>query len=297
MHPVTASSRRRWHCATNRPTAQATTRGCSPCGWPAYNCGCQVIDPLNRTQDARPWFPRLQARRFRLDEQTLTLVESVSSATRCTRVLKMGLFLSMTGVAGADRPSVERALGQFAVSRDGTMEASPANDRPERQLVVAGSSAGNVTVLYPSDFLGWDEASSYLSESLTVPVISMHIHDGDLWMYILFDGGREVGRFNPIPDYWSSEISDEERVHWAGDAVTLARLWPGVSEDLVQEYLVQWDPNGPSEKAYPSDQFAANDCWQLVDFMNKLHLTYPVSDSGKPLGPTFRFRVKRHRRS
>jgi hypothetical protein len=199
----------------------------------------------------------------------------------------------MTGVAGADQASVERALRDFAVSQQGIMEAIPPTDAPEGQLVIASSTSGNVTVLYPGDFIGWDEASRYLSETLKVPTISMHIHDGDLWMYALFADGKDVDWFNPIPAYWSDEISDEERAQWAGNVSALTQHWPGVSEESVDRYLVQWDLNGPDKKAYPSDRFSANDCWQVVDFMSKLGLEHPIDDSGKPLGPTFQFRVKR----
>ena len=79
--------------------------------------------------------------------------------------------------------------------------------------------------MYPGDFFGWDKASKRLSRSLGVPVISLHIHDGDLWMYVLYRGGEEIDQFNPIPDYWSEDLSPEERSSWAGDASAMAEDW------------------------------------------------------------------------
>jgi len=58
--------------------------------------------------------------------------------------------------------------------------------------------------------LEWDESSAFLSRELQAPVFSFHIHDGDLWMYILHVNGLAVDQFNPVPDYWDDQISSEE---------------------------------------------------------------------------------------
>ena len=47
-------------------------------------------------------------------------------------------------------------------------------------------------------------------------------------MYVLFDKGQEVGRFNPMPGYWEP-VSDEEGKRWAGDADLVCKLVSGVS--------------------------------------------------------------------
>jgi len=231
---------------------------------------------------------------FPLDKPKVTLYERSYDDTLDIGA-KMGEFLSMTGVAGASQAAVERVFVDFTTSRQGILEPAPRTDDPDGQLIIAPSPSGNVTVLYPRGFTEWDEMSLLLSESLRVPTISMYIHDGDLWMYTLFVDGKDVDWFNPIPAYWSDELSDDERSQWAGDAKTLAQHWPGVSEESVKNYLVPWGEDGPTEKAYPTDQFSANDCWQLVDFMGKLDLTFPIDDSGKTLGSTFTFSVKRRR--
>jgi len=53
---------------------------------------------------------------------------------------------------------------------------------------------------------------------------------------------------------------------------------------------VRWDLDEPEPlKAYPDDEFSAGEDWQLVDFMRKLGLVYPVSDDGELSGITYRF--------
>jgi hypothetical protein len=69
---------------------------------------------------------------------------------------------------------------------------------------------GNVSVFYPNGFVEWDESSAYISKELKTTVFSFHIHDGDFWMYILYNNGQIIDQFNPIPDYWDENISDEE---------------------------------------------------------------------------------------
>ena len=65
--------------------------------------------------------------------------------------------------------------------------------------------------------------------------------------------------------------------------------------------VISGDENGPvtvlcpdedeSGKAYESDTFGFNDCWQLTDFMQKLGLSYPIDEEGKIHGDRYRFEV------
>lgn len=201
----------------------------------------------------------------------------------------MGLFLALTGVADVDSAAVEAALREFARARGGTMEEAAPGDQEDR-LVIVRSAAGNVTVVYPSDFMGWDDAARYLSETLGATTISLHIHDDDLWMYVLIDGGKDVDWFNPIPEYWGN-VSSGELTQWAGSAAVLAQHWPRLTEDAVKNYLVRWKSDGIEEKAYPEDQFPRGDFWQLVDFMDKLQLVYPDSDLETLDKKSFEFHV------
>ena len=97
----------------------------------------------------------------------------------------MGLFLAMSGVANANRATVEDALRAYATEKGGTLETvGPSTDLSDALLIA--DSGSHVTVMYPSDFMKWDEASEFLSRMLGTSVVSLHIHDEDLWMYVLF---------------------------------------------------------------------------------------------------------------
>lgn len=201
----------------------------------------------------------------------------------------MGLFLAMSGVANAGRAGVEDALRAFAAERSGTLEAVDASADPSDALLIA-EMGGHVTVMYPGEFMQWDDASQYLSRALGTSVFSLHIHDEDLWMYILFSKGEQVDQFNPIPDYWSDTVSDAERRAWAGSAAVVAQHWPGIVPEAIRNYLFEWDLDvDDSDNAYADDQFPYNDCWQVTDFMNRLGLVYPIGDDGKVNASTYRF--------
>ncbi len=203
----------------------------------------------------------------------------------------MGLFLSMSGIIGAKRTAVEMALKDYTASRTGRFEPTTKKS-PSWEILILAESGGNTTVVYPGEFFEWDDAAAHLSRSLDIPVFSFHIHDDDLWMYVLFVAGEQVDQFNPIPDYWDDSLSDEERQSWAGDAATIARLCPNVLEDAICNYLASWDLDDDNPgKAYGNDEYAAGDCWQLVDFMKKLGLPYPISAEGGALGATYKFQV------
>jgi len=199
----------------------------------------------------------------------------------------MGLFLSMSGVVGASKTDVEAALRECIAEHDGRFE--PTTKRhPSSEVLIVDEADGNTTVVYPQGFFEWDDTAAYLSRSLDVPVFSFHIHDGDLWLYILFVQGVAVCHFNPIPDYWDDNISDEDQRRWAGDPAAIAHWCPNVQEDAIRSYLVRWNlKDGSPGKAYEGDEFPYGDCWQLVDFMKKLGLSYPFTTDGQPVGDTY----------
>jgi len=92
-------------------------------------------------------------------------------------------------------------------------------------LLIAASEQGNVTVLYPDSYLSWHEACEHLSVTLNQPVLSLHIHDGDFWMYVLLKNGQEIDRFNSHPGLLE-ELPESEAKSWAGNAEVLATHWP-----------------------------------------------------------------------
>src|SRR5436190_13752237 len=121
----------------------------------------------------------------------------------------MGLFLAASGIVGAESAAVERSVASFANSHGGTFEQREgATDDPNIGVITQGGS--NTTILYPREFVHRDDLSQHLSKDLRVPVFSFHIHDGDLWMFEMFDKGEMVTQFNPVPEYWDELDPDEK---------------------------------------------------------------------------------------
>ncbi len=119
----------------------------------------------------------------------------------------MGEFMAMSGIAGADLQSVADALRDYANTHGGSMEQCPATEETGELLVVSAGQPGRVTVVYPDSFTGLGRRLDVPVEIAAQPVFSFHIHDGDMWIYVLHSGGLEVDQFNPIPQYWSEELS------------------------------------------------------------------------------------------
>lgn len=203
----------------------------------------------------------------------------------------MGQFLCLSGVIGSSEKLVADALRTFAKEHEGTFEpASLTLDDKGCLIILEGT--GGVTVLYPGEFMSWDAASAYLSKALDKPVFSLHIHDGDLWMYLLFENGVVVDQFNPVPDYWSDELDEAERRAWQGNVAEIVTRVSGVKAEELANYLITWDPDTEDRKAYPTDEFAYGDDWQMTDFMRRLGLDFPIDDRGAPHGVSYRFQVE-----
>ena len=204
----------------------------------------------------------------------------------------MGTFLSMSGVVGADEDSVIAALEDFTGRRRGSIVEAPDLTVDDEGCLVVTTDAGGVTLLYPRNFMQWDECSAALSRTLGKPVFSFHIHDGDFWMYQLYESGSIVDQFNPVPDYWG-EMDDDDPNAWCGNAEEVARCVPGVKPEQITNYLIRWriEMLGAStvQKAYPTDKYGYGCDWQLVDFLQKLGFDFPLGDDGSPMGTTYRF--------
>ena len=202
--------------------------------------------------------------------------------------------MALSGVIDAPRLDVQNALTAFAQGCSGGLElAQGSTENPN--IGVITKTGGNTTVLYPNGFCEWDDASKHISSRLGKVVFSLHIHDGDLWMFLLFQKGEEIGRFNPVPGYWE-EVTPEDKAKWTGDAGLISGLIPSVPPDAIAKYFVEWDQEQAEEvKAYPDDKFAMGDCWQMCDFMEKVGLEYPMGSDGSIRGDTFRFWTKEFR--
>jgi hypothetical protein len=205
----------------------------------------------------------------------------------------MGLFLSASGVLSPDGAAVRNAIAKYVAITGGTFEPR-AGTMNERNIGVMQTSGSTTTVLYPDGFSDWDDLSKFLSLELKKPVFSFHIHDGDLWMFLAFNDGKEVTCFNPIPDYWE-EIDDDERQRWAGNAQAVASLVPGLDTASIERYFVPWaeDVLAAEQKSYDDDEFAIGVDWQLIDFMRRLGFVYPLDDIGNPTGETFHLKIRR----
>ncbi|WP_052599664.1 hypothetical protein [Aureispira sp. CCB-QB1] len=184
----------------------------------------------------------------------------------------MGVFISMTCAFGKSEDEVTKCLNEFFQLENENIGLT------DIEVCTRNTSEENykVTILYPSGFYKWDNASKYISEKLKIPVFSFHIHDGDLWMYLFFEKGQLIDKFNPLPDYWD-KISSEERKTWEGKPQIIADKITGVEAFQIKKYLTNWDYDSALRKAYPQDEFE-NEAWQVIDFMDKLGFVYPSND-------------------
>lgn len=200
----------------------------------------------------------------------------------------MGLFLSMSGIIGKSSEEVEFQLKKFAEINSGSFNLALGSE-PNEDLCVIKENNKNTVIVYPGDFMKWDEVSQFISERLDCPTFSFHIHDGDFWIYFFYSNGNQIDQFNPIPDYWDGNISAEEINDFKGNASLIAEKL-NIDSQLIEKYLVRWDLEAENYKAYPDDEFE-NEDWQVVDFMRKMGLEYALDNDGKPEGKVFTFEV------
>ena len=207
----------------------------------------------------------------------------------------MGIFLSLSGVIGRTQNEVVTSLTDYAKSVGGGLELDNLLSPNDDNCCVIEETNGNTTIFNPYGYLEWDKSSEFISKELKAPVFSCHIHDGDLWMYVLYKDGEIVDQFNPIPDYWDDNMSEEEIESWQGNASTIANLIPSLKITEIEKYLVRWDLETEEiGKAYAEDEFT-NEDWQILDFLKKLGLPYPLDENGNAKGQVYKLWTREFR--
>lgn len=199
----------------------------------------------------------------------------------------MGWFLSLSGVIGKTEAQVADSLRKYAESVGGGISKEAVDSENENCCSIVEEN-GNSTVFNPYAFMEWDDSSQFISQDLNATVFSFHIHDSDLWMYIMYVNGEQVDQFNPVPDYWEENVSDEEIESWRGNATTIAKYIPSIKKEDIENYLVRWDLDAEeATKAYPDDEYTQEE-YQLFDFMKTLKLPNPVGEDGTPTGVLYK---------
>ncbi|MBX7072369.1 MAG: hypothetical protein K1X71_04425 [Pirellulales bacterium] len=204
----------------------------------------------------------------------------------------MGTFLSITGLATSEQSEVTKALAHYAAKHEIGFEPTSDSYDEENMLLLHGGL--RCSIVHPNYALDWEDVARELSSLLKVPALTLHIHDDDLWMYVLFLDGERFDQFNPLPEYWE-ELSTEEAATWDGNSNRFAAVWPDASAEQLGRYLIRWSDES-TEKAYPDDEFPAGNPWQMVDFMRRLGLDYPFDREGAPQGKQFLWRKPRRGR-
>ena len=199
----------------------------------------------------------------------------------------MGTFLAVSSVIGRTKSEVVNSLTSYAESVGGGLKLGDNSFPNKENGCIIQEENGNTSIYFADAYQEWNDCSEFISKELKAPVFYFQIHDGDFWMYVLFHNGQVVDRFNPVPDYWGDDLSEAELNNWKGDAAKVSSIIPDITASDIDQYLVRWDLDEEKPaKAYPTDGFARED-WQLMDFMTKLKLPYPVDDHGKLKGETY----------
>jgi len=110
----------------------------------------------------------------------------------------MGTFVTNLHIRDAERNAVIGALR--------SLDVVPA--------FVRGSPEHTWTSIFPEaadqDQAALSEMASTLSRALNRPVIAFLVHDSDVLLYWLYNGGKELDRYNSAPGYFTGEETPPE---------------------------------------------------------------------------------------
>ena len=205
----------------------------------------------------------------------------------------MALFLDLVAVIGKTKNEVENSVANYIKILGGSFEQNDEIDpEDDDDCIIINESNNNTCILHNLGYDDSDTFAEFISMKLNATVFHFNIFDGNFWQYVLYNNGEIVDKFCPWTLFLEHNFSQEEIAEWKGDAKIITKYLPSIKISDIEKYLVRWDDDileSLDEKAFPTDEFEYGDCWQLVDFLNKLNLQYPIENDDKYLGKTYEF--------
>jgi len=187
----------------------------------------------------------------------------------------LGGFATIAVAAGISRQRLEAGLKGVARRYNAAFRRA-SSTAVEDLVAICSIRRGTFSISLPWTVSKTERVVRDLSRDLSGPVLWLHVHDGDLWMYKLYCSGRIMDRFNPLPDYWPGTRTKRMVAMWAGNADRFAQWWPGTAPAVIEKYLRRWDETEVAgQKAYPDDVFQYGDCSQAQDFLRRLGAIWP----------------------
>ncbi|MBI3944951.1 MAG: hypothetical protein HY321_03460 [Armatimonadetes bacterium] len=221
----------------------------------------------------------------------------------------MGTYHSVAAVRECSPDDVEKAVCAYAAQHHVDCESievkeppEPEEERPPRWPIFSrllsklkqeekapeavGQGRSDVVIFAPVN--GWTvlfwpplfqrhdlPAARWLSRQLDATVSAVHTCEGDYWVHVLFDKGKEVDRFASRTDLAAPTPGAATRLmrKWRGDAAAVAGIL-GVDPRVVSRYYAHIGPEGPNTRL-PGDQFSLDDPWVFTDFWRSVGILYP----------------------
>lgn len=206
----------------------------------------------------------------------------------------MGLFFHLSSILSTPKSKTIKTLKTLVKVDSYKLEET--NDQSNSdELCIVDSSNRNSTILFPSLFNHWG-LSQELSYKLKTAVLTLEIHDGDFWFFILYDNGKEIVKFNPIPEYYDENVKKEEMNSWLPNIETICKYFPKTRPEEIENYFIHWKSNNikhwtdqfETKKAYSTDNYSFGNGLQMFDFIKKIGITSPIDDNNNASGTSFR---------
>jgi len=200
----------------------------------------------------------------------------------------MGAFIAMSGIVGKSPNDVLKVLNAYFKDQYQELKETALTTEIYNLFLLNGEK-NNSVVLYPDGFFELEEIAIYLERELKVPIFNFSIYESDLWMYEMYYDGKIIDKFNPMAEY--VEDSDENETQaYKGNPEIVCKYLKGIELNDIKEYYKFWTEEliNNKEKAYPTDEFSYGMDWQIIDFMKKLNLKYPITDEEETIGRAFK---------
>lgn len=190
----------------------------------------------------------------------------------------MGLFVTVSAFRVGDAAKVrDTAMGFFAARSWPAELIAPDEPAADEDVLIYAPVSGWTVIVWPGYFTEL-AAVEFMSRELNALASTVRIHDGDYWSHTLLRDGDTLDRFATMPDYFTDEPAEIERLRskYAGKPAVVAQTTGSPVSD-VAPYLVQADPDDEDEsgKAFADDEFDLDDPWVFVDFWRRLGPRYP----------------------
>lgn len=180
----------------------------------------------------------------------------------------MSLFKTMTSIICDEYDDVIETLEEIIKINGGVFQ-EVTNDYSSNDVGIVTGYNNHITIIYPKNFAFGEACTIALTKKMGTLGFMFHTNIDDLWMYVCYENGKEIDKFNPLFEYMDGDKKEIEQ--WKGNPELISNKFDVDFIDIKKYYKAEHMDFSEYKEMYLTEN-------SLEAFMQTLNFNLPKQD-------------------